>query len=73
MFGFHEADLLVVLLIVVLMFGARRLPELGSALGKSFNMLQRGLNGDEPRAIEGEKEPGQAERPESASRTTDDR
>ncbi len=45
MFGFHSWDLLIVLLIVLLIFGARRLPELGSSLGKSYKMLQKGLNG----------------------------
>ena len=61
MFGFHAWDLLIVLLIVLLLFGARRLPELGSSLGKSFNMLQKGLNGDTPPAIDGEKKGEQAE------------
>ena len=55
MFGFHAWDLLIVLLIVLLLFGARRLPEFGSALGESFKLLQKGLNGasDQSR-IEGE-------------------
>ena len=45
MFGFHAWDLLIVLVIVVLIFGARRIPELGSSLGQSYKMLQKGLNG----------------------------
>ena len=45
MFGFHAWDLLIVLLIVILIFGARRLPELGSSLGQSYKMLQKGLHG----------------------------
>jgi sec-independent protein translocase protein TatA len=45
MFGFHAWDLLIVLLLVLLIFGARRLPELGSSLGQSYKMLQKGLNG----------------------------
>ncbi len=42
--GFHGWDLLIVLLIVILIFGARRLPELGSSLGKGINALKSGLN-----------------------------
>jgi sec-independent protein translocase protein TatA len=45
--GFHGLDLLVILLIVLLIFGARRLPELGATLGKSFQALQKGLNDQE--------------------------
>jgi len=73
MFGFHAWDLLIVLLIVLLLFGARRLPELGSSLGKSFNMLQKGLNGETPPAIDGEKKGEQAERPEPTTVSEDDR
>jgi sec-independent protein translocase protein TatA len=72
MFGFHAWDLLIVLLIVVLLFGARRLPELGSSLGKSFNMLQKGLNGETPPAIDGEKEREQVERLEPPAISEDD-
>lgn len=45
MFGFHGWELLIILVIVLLIFGARRLPELGSSLGQSYKMLQKGLNG----------------------------
>jgi sec-independent protein translocase protein TatA len=56
MFGFHGWDLLVILLIVLLLFGARRLPELGSSLGQSFKMLQKGMSGDSDQPkIEGAK------------------
>jgi sec-independent protein translocase protein TatA len=47
MLGFHGWDLLFILLIVVLIFGARRLPELGSSLGKGLNALKSGLNNQE--------------------------
>jgi len=36
MFGFSMPSLIVILLIVLVIFGAGRLPELGSALGKSI-------------------------------------
>lgn len=62
MFGFHAWDLLIVLLIVLLIFGARRIPELGSSLGQSYKMLQRGLNGSHQPA-EGEQEGESSEQP----------
>lgn len=45
MFGLSVGHLLIVL-IVVLLFGARRLPELGSSLGKGMRAFKKGLEGD---------------------------
>lgn len=36
---------ILILLVVVLLFGARRLPELGSALGKGLRAFRKGLEG----------------------------
>jgi sec-independent protein translocase protein TatA len=44
MFGLSVSHLLI-LLVVILLFGARRLPELGDALGKSINAFKKGLEG----------------------------
>ena len=46
MFGLSVGHL-VVLSVVVLLFGARRLPELGSSLGKGLNAFKKGLSGEE--------------------------
>ena len=46
MFGLSLGHLLIVS-VVVLLFGARRLPELGAALGKGMNAFKKGLNGEE--------------------------
>lgn len=43
--GFGE--LVIVLLIVMLIFGAGRLPQIGEGLGKAIRNLKRGLNTDE--------------------------
>ncbi len=43
--GFGE--LVVLLLIVLLLFGARRLPEIGEGIGKAIKGLKRGLNTDD--------------------------
>lgn len=44
MFGLSLGHL-IVLGIVVLLFGSRRLPELGEALGKGIGSFKRGLEG----------------------------
>ena len=46
MFGLSLGHLLVIL-VVVLLFGARRLPELGSALGKGMRAFKKGLEGED--------------------------
>jgi sec-independent protein translocase protein TatA len=44
MFGLSLGHLLIVA-VVVLLFGARRLPELGHALGRGIGAFKRGLEG----------------------------
>ncbi|MFX5578706.1 twin-arginine translocase TatA/TatE family subunit, partial [Acinetobacter baumannii] len=46
MFGLSLGHI-VILAVVVLLFGSRRLPELGSALGKGMHAFKKGLNGEE--------------------------
>jgi sec-independent protein translocase protein TatA len=46
MFGLSLGHL-VILSFVVLLFGAKRLPELGHALGKGVGSFKRGLEGKE--------------------------
>ena len=46
MFGLSLGHI-IVLSVVVLLFGSRRLPELGSALGKGMNAFKKGLAGEE--------------------------
>jgi sec-independent protein translocase protein TatA len=43
-------DLLIILAIVVLLFGAKKLPELSRSLGSSARELRKGLNGDEEKS-----------------------
>lgn len=45
MFGLGATELLIILGIIVLLFGARRLPEIGSGLGKAIKNFKTGVSG----------------------------
>jgi sec-independent protein translocase protein TatA len=45
MFGLGLQEVLVIMLLIVLLFGARRLPELGSGLGKAIKNFKAGVSG----------------------------
>ena len=45
MFGFGFQELLLVLLIVVLIFGTSRIPELGRGLGEGIRNFKKGIKG----------------------------
>lgn len=45
--GLGMGELLVVLLIVVLFFGGRKLPQLGQSLGESIKNFKKGLKEDD--------------------------
>ena len=45
--SFGIPELLLVLVIVLLVFGAARLPQIGESLGKAIRNFRKGLSGDE--------------------------
>ena len=56
MFGMGFYEWLVILAIVLLLFGGKKLPQLGSALGNAGRGLKKGLKGDDEIAA-GEDKP----------------
>ena len=60
MFGMGFGELLVILLIVVVIFGAGRLGEIGESLGRSIRGFKRELN--KPDEIDVTPKPGDARR-----------
>ncbi len=54
---FQPMHLLLILLIVLIIFGPGKLPELGAGLGKSIREFKKAMKeGQEPPAIEQQKE-----------------
>ncbi len=45
MFGIGSQELMVILLVVFLIFGAKRLPELGGSLGQAIRGFKKGMEG----------------------------
>jgi len=67
MFGLGLTELLIVLGIVVVIFGARRLPELGSGMGKAIKNFKAGVSGKDEIDVTPEKdELGEGERKEGS-------
>ena len=58
-------ELIIVLVIVVIIFGVGRLPEIGGALGKGireFRSAQQGLDGDDSKTAEAKTETKEEEK-----------
>jgi sec-independent protein translocase protein TatA len=66
-FGLGTSELVIILLIVLLVFGAKRLPDIGSSLGKgirefkrSFRDIEHTIDSDQatpPKPLEPTREP----------------
>lgn len=62
MFGLGIQELLVILVIVVLIFGSSRLPELGNGLGKAIRGFKESLAGKDAIDVTPKKEKGDEKR-----------
>jgi len=46
MFGLKSEELIVILIIFILLFGAKKIPELSKSLADAFRELRRGFSDD---------------------------
>lgn len=44
MFGFHAPELIIILVIALLIFGPKKLPEMGSSIGRSIKEFRKGMS-----------------------------
>jgi sec-independent protein translocase protein TatA len=61
MFGLGAQELMIILGIVVVLFGAKRLPQLGSGIGEGIRNFKQGIkqNEDEKPQLDEEPQKGQ--------------
>jgi len=65
---FGLPELLIILVVLLLIFGARRLPEIGSSLGRSIRSFKSSVTGEDDL----EQSPPQEKPPVRSTRNTDD-
>ena len=56
MFGLGPMELVLILVIVLIIFGAGRLPEIGSGIGKGIKNFKSSLKDSENEKIEGKED-----------------
>ena len=56
MFGLGLPELLIIVLLVVVIFGARRLPEVGAGLGRAIKNFKAGVSGKDEIDVTPKKE-----------------
>ena len=68
MFGFGWMELLLVLVIILVVFGAGKLPQLGEGLGKAIKGFKKSVHEPEPQQME--QQASQMQEVRGASATT---
>ncbi len=70
MMGLGMTEILIIVLVLVLLFGARRIPELAKGLGEGIRNFKSGMRGDEQKELSDRKYSGDIERREESRHST---
>jgi len=57
MFGLGTTELILILIIVVVLFGAKRLPQVGAGLAKGIKSFRSNISDDEKKGDAADEEP----------------
>ena len=57
MFGLGFQELLIILVVVLIVFGPGRLPQIGSGLGKAIRDFKKGVGGEDSEEITKQENP----------------
>ena len=60
MFGLGMPELIVILVIVLVIFGANRLPQLGEGLGKAIKGFKKGISDSNESSKDSDKKEGKS-------------
>jgi sec-independent protein translocase protein TatA len=60
MFGLGMPELIVILIIVLVIFGANRLPQLGEGLGKAIKGFKKGISDSNESVKDSDKKEGKS-------------
>ncbi|MCL2093854.1 MAG: twin-arginine translocase TatA/TatE family subunit [Treponema sp.] len=63
MFGIGVQELLLILFIVLILFGAKKVPELARGLGKALNEFKKAASGLDIEDDQGSQKAGEEEKP----------
>ena len=56
MFGLGWAEVIIILIVALVIFGPKKLPELGSSLGKTLRGFKEEINNSNPEEVDEDKE-----------------
>lgn len=67
--GFGWPEMMIIALIIVVLFGARRIPEVARGLGEGIRTFKTGLHGDDRKEVEDHKYRDEVDRREESRRS----
>lgn len=60
-------EIVIILLVIMLIFGARRLPEIGTSLGKSIRTFKSAVTGEDDKRVEEGVKAGSSSKDDASS------